>query len=276
MPPYTQRPPTVQPQLPVNRGSVSFGKITSSGGHRIVLYGTGGIGKTTLAAHAPGPVAFIDLDESLGKLRTSLDAFGITSNILPVDGVTTWDSLRSILQADGWDSVKTIVIDTLTKAEELCVAYTLANVPHEKGHKCNRLEDYGFGKGQQHVFDSFLPLLADLDVHCRAGRNVIICSHECVANVPNPNGDDWIRYEPRLQNPNSGKASIRLRVKEWSDHMLFMGYDVSVNKDGKGQGSGTRTIYPAEMPHCMAKSRTIQTPIFVDAPGVDIWNQIIK
>ena len=29
---------------------------------------------------------------------------------------------------------------------------------------------------------------------------------------PNPAGEDWLRYEPRLQSPNSGKASIRLRV----------------------------------------------------------------
>jgi hypothetical protein len=52
-----------------------------------------------------------------------------------------------------------------------------------------------------------------------------------------------------------------LRVREWADHVLFLGYDVDVGKDGKGRGAGTRTIYTAELPHCMAKSRTTQTPV---------------
>jgi len=262
-------PPPVLP-----RGTVKFGTVTNTSGHRVVLYGTGGIGKTTLAAHAPGPVAMIDLDESLGKLKTSLDGFGVLPNILPVDGVGTWQDLRSILQSDGWDQVKTIVIDTVTKAEEMAVAHTVSTITNEKGQKVSKIEDYGYGKGYRYVFDIFLPLLADLDVHCRAGRNVILICHDKVAKVPNPMGDDWERYEPRLQNPNSGNGSIQLRVKEWADHVLFMGYDVAVI-DGKGKGSGTRTLYPAEQPHCMAKSRTIQEPMFIDAPSVDVWNKII-
>jgi len=259
----------------MKRGTVSFGQITAAGGHRIVLYGTGGIGKTTLASHAPGPVAVIDLDESLGRLKPSLEAFGVSKNLMPVNGVSDWPTLRSVLQSDGWDSIKTIVLDTVTKAEEMAVAYTLATVPHEKGPMVKKIEDYGFGKGYRYVFDTFLPLLADLDVHCRAGRNVILICHDKVAKVPNPQGDDWERYEPRLQNPPSGNGSIQLRVKEWADHVLFFGYDVAV-KNGKGIGSGTRTLYPAEQPHCMAKSRTVQDPIYVDVPSVDIWNTIIK
>lgn len=253
-PPVRGVPP---PPVAQNRASVQFGKISTSAGHRVVLYGPGGIGKTTLASCLPGPVAFIDLDDSLPRLVSQLD----TGNILPVSGVDSWAALRSTLQADGWDDIKSIVIDTGTRAEEMAIAHTLATVPHEKGHLCARLEDYGFGKGFQHVYDSFLPLLADLDRHSRAGRHVVIICHDCTSTVPNPAGEDWLRYEPRLQSPNSGKASIRLRVREWADHVLFIGYDVDVTKDGKGRGAGTRTIYPAELPHCMAKSRTTQNPV---------------
>ena len=60
-----------------------------------------------------------------------------------------------------------------------------------------------------------MPLIFDLDRHSRAGRNIILLAHEFIATVPNPAGEDWIRYEPRLQNPASGKASIRLAVKEF-------------------------------------------------------------
>lgn len=256
------------------RRSVQFAGIDErNAGHRVLLYGPGGIGKTTQAAHAPGPVAFIDLDDSLARLRPRLGP--LAAGIRTVPEIATWADLREALQSDGWDPVRTLVIDTATRAEELCVAHVLATVPHEKGHRVQRLEDYGYGKGAGHVFETFLPLLAALDRHCRAGRNVILVAHDCTCAVPNPAGEDWLRYEPRLQSPASGKASIRLRVREWADHVLFMGYDVNV-KDGKGQGAGTRTLYPAELPHCMAKSRTCQTPIPVTGDPADLWKTLFN
>jgi hypothetical protein len=265
------RPPMNRPPVPpvptTTPRQIQFGKIATGVGQRIVLYGPGGIGKTTLAASAPGEVAFFDLDESLSRLK--LDT---VPHVVPCE---SWADLRAALQMEWPASVKTIVIDSVTKAEELCVAHTLATVKHEKGHAVQRVEEYGFGKGYQFVFDTFLPILGDLDRHCRAGRNVILIAHDCTTNVPNPAGEDWLRYEPRLQSPNSGKASIRLRVKEWSDHMLFFGYDINVNESGKGTGKGTRTLWPCELPHCMAKSRTTQTPIFVDDPA-SVWAEILK
>ena len=71
------------------------------------------------------------------------------------------------------------------------------------------------------------------------------------------------------------KAAIRLRVREWADHVLFLGYDVDV-RDGKGTGSGTRTIYPCELPHCMAKSRTIADPLPLTKFDTSLWTQLIK
>lgn len=272
------RPPMRQPAppAPAMRKAVTFGKITTGAGHRVVLYGPGGIGKTTLACQLPGPVAFIDLDDSLSRLRSQLVEAGSDANILPVEGCDTWPKLREALQSDGWNDIKSIVIDTGTRAEELAIAHTLATIPHEKGHLLNSIEGYGFGKGFQHVYETFLGLLGDLDRHSRAGRNVLLICHDCTTNVPNPAGDDWLRYEPRLQSPNSGKASIRLRVREWADHVLFLGYDVDVTKDGKGRGCGTRTLYPQELPHCMAKSRTASNQIQVTKDSNEVWKEIIK
>jgi hypothetical protein len=254
---------------------VKFGQVGGASGHRIVLFGPGGIGKTTLAASLPGSVAFIDLDASLPRLRGQFEALGLLENIRPVDGVTDWQTLRDVLAAPGWDDVKTIVIDTATKAEEMAVAFTLANTVVD-GKRATSIEGYGFGKGYGFVFDTFLPLLADLDRHSREGRNVVLICHDCTATVPNPAGEDWLRYEPRLQSPNSGKASIRLRVREWADHVLFLGYDVDVSRDGKGRGAGTRTVYTSELPHCMAKSRSTQEVIPLGADGRAVWAAVIR
>jgi len=238
------------------------------------LYGPGGIGKTTLAATVPGPVAVFDLDDSLARLQGTFTESKLQLDIRPVDGASAWQNIRDALHAPGWEEIKTIVVDSATMAEELAVAHTLATVPHEKGNRIQRIEDYGYGKGYSHVFDTFLTLLGDLDQHTRAGRHVILICHDCTNTVPNPFGEDWLRYEPRLQSPTSGKAAIRLRVREWADHVLFLGYDVDVH-EGKGTGSGTRTIYPCELPHFMAKSRTIAHPLPLTKLDTTLWTQLL-
>ena len=82
-----------------------------------------------MARTAPGPVAFFDLDDSLPVLAGQLDAFEVRR----VDGIEKWMDLVNALFVGGWDEVKTIVIDSATRAEELAVAHTLETVPHEKG-----------------------------------------------------------------------------------------------------------------------------------------------
>lgn len=268
MPPTLSKPPT--PPAAQNTRTFKLGQVAASGGHRIVLYGPGGIGKTSLGCIAPGPVAFIDADESLARLREQIDT-------LPqVAPVTDWQSLRATLQSEGWGDTKTIVLDSITRIEEWCIDYVIETVPHEKGNKVKikSIEDYGWGKGYKHVFETFILLLGDLDRICRSGKNVILVAHDCTNSVPNPSGDDWLRYEPRLQSPDSGKNSIRLRVKEWADHVLFLGYDVEVI-EGVGKGSSTRTLHTYELPHCMAKSRTVQEMIVINQ-GDSPWERILK
>ena len=147
-------------------GNVRFGAVSKPQGRRIMVYGPGGIGKTSLALLAPGPVAVFDLDESLPDLSVGGQLEGL--DVRAVEGIGTWAELRSALQGGGWDDIQTVVIDSVTRAEELATAHTLETVPHEKGQKVNRIEDYGFGKGYRHIYEVFLTLLGDLDKHVRS------------------------------------------------------------------------------------------------------------
>lgn len=252
---------------PAREYAISSGRI--AGPQRILLYGTGGIGKTSLAALAPNPV-FLDLEQGTEQLdvhRLSID---------------NWHDLRAVLQSDKLEGYGTVVIDGATKAEELATTWTIETVPHEKGHRVHRLEDYGFGKGLNHVYETYLLLLQDLDSQIRRGRNVIQIAHDCISEVPNPIGDNFIRYEPHLQSPKSGKASIRNRVVQWANHVLFVGYDVHASREGKGQGSGTRTIYTQELPSHIAKTRGAMDPAVTVPPAIpyqrgdgSVWSYLL-
>lgn len=263
-------PPSVSP--PKANGSTkrsfSVSKGRSVNAQKVVVYGPGGVGKTELCSLAKeegiNPL-FLDIGNGTGFL-----------NVDRIEGLETWEDLRDVLHDENlFSGYNAVVIDDLTKAEELATNYVIRTVPHEKeGRSIKSIEDYGWGKGATHVYEAFLNLLADLDNHVRKNRWVLCIAHDCTANVPNPSGEDWIRYEPRLQSPASGKSSIRHRVKEWCDHLLFVGFDTAVNRDGKATGGGTRTIYPSEMPTHWAKSRSLADPIYYEKGSSHLWKSL--
>lgn len=235
---------------------------------KAILFGSGGVGKSELCSlikQVGIEPLFLDIEEGTSHLDVA--------RVEPAPA--NWDELRAILHSDVPDAFGAIVIDSLTKAEEMAIAWTCANVPHEKQGKIIKgIEDYGFGKGYTHVYETFLTLLSDLDIWVRRGKHVLCTAHDCTANVPNPAGDDWSRWEPRLQSPPSGKGSIRHRVREWTDHLIYIGYDVAVI-EGKGQGAGTRTLYPTELPTHMAKSRTLSESIIYNQGDAELWKQLL-
>lgn len=273
------------PPPPPNQQSsntVKFEKVLDSVyGHRAVLYGPGGIGKSTLACLAPGPCAFVDADESLEKLKPSLVANGIPIPVkIPAKDYLT---LRSLTQASGYDGIKSVIYDTWAPIEIWTVTETLRTIKKDNNQPATGIEDYGFGKGFRFVYDKFLPLLGDWDRHVRAGRNVIIIAHDTTMKVPNPGGQDFLRWEPNMQHTD--KASVRYRMKEWADHLLFMCYDIAVDKvagdkdgrkAGKATGAGSRTLYTAERPHFMAKSRSASADSYDITLGANPWPEIFR
>lgn len=247
-------------------------------GQKIILYGTGGIGKTTLCSLLPDvgirPL-FFDLDDETSFV--SVDRIG---PFLEDGRRLDWESLLTMLaDPTAFGEYDALVFDNLTKAEQLASEWVVANVQHEKGSsvQINRIEDYGFGKGFSHIYHEFQRLLTLLDVLAFSGKHVFGICHECTVIVNNPVGDDYSRFEPRLHDGTSGKASIRKRIKEWCHHLLFLGYDIDVSKQGKAKGTGSVTIYTSELPYCMAKSRFLEPrPVRFLKGDSTIWNLIFE
>jgi len=244
-------------QADPNRFAVTTG--VSSGAHRVILFGPGGAGKTTLAALAPNPI-ILDIEDGSRYL-----------NVPRISGLRNYQDVRDCLHSPVLDSFGTIIIDSATKFEDMAVENVLETVPKEDGYTAKNIEDYGWGKGFSHIYDKSLLLLQDLDAHVRAGRHVIIIAHICTEMVPNPAGEDFGRYEPRIQSPKSGKSSVRNRMWEWADHVVFLTFDVATKK-GKAQGGDSRTIYTRPAASHIAKSRTVSVVMpFVDATDGTLW-----
>lgn len=273
------------PAAPVNqqnKNKVIFGQLPKRTARRILIYGDGGIGKTTLACLSPGPVAFFDFDNSLVTLRDELDGNKIDVPI-PVPA-NSWEEMNDALEASGWDKIKTIVIDSVTRAEEMCIAdllrtqKTFDNPPQ----KADTLEDYGYGKDVRLVYEHFLPFINNLERHWIAGRNIILVAHVCKPEEVNPMGANYMRFEPRLRTSKKGENSIRLYLKEWCDFVGFIRQDIAevTEKGGKKSNkaintSGSRTMYLEEQPPFMAKNRGFSGPVFI-RKYKSPWDGILK
>lgn len=206
---------------------------------RVVIYGTEGIGKTTLAAHFPKPL-FIDVEQ--GSYQINVERF---------DGITTW---ADVLEAIGYveqnpDSCKTLVLDTADKAEQMLVEQIL------KENKAASIETVGggYGKGYTMLQERFQKeLLFSLDRIIAKGINVVICAHSIVRTITLPDADPYDHYELKC----SKKVSPIL--KEWADILAFCDYKISVVTDGgkgKAKGSGKRMIHFTHKPTYDAKNR---------------------
>ena len=267
--------PTGAPQVstaPMPKFSLSTPRVCKTS--RTAIYGSGGTGKTTLAAHAIGDTAFIDLDKSIGVLMPKLTAQGVGDRIVTVDGIETWDHLMAALLAPIYDDVQNICIDTVTRAQELAAAWVPKNIRGEKGQVYNTLTDFPWGDGYNHLYEVFLHLFQACDDLVAKGKNVILVCHECTSTVPNPEGQEFLRYEPSLSSPKSGKGSIRLKMKEWCDNLLFIQNGKNVDKDGKATGTNQRMVYPTDQAWAMAKSRIFDEPFLLEGFGEDMWKRI--
>lgn len=223
-------------------------------GQRVGIYGTGGVGKTTLACSLfPGV-------REAGTVMIDVEGGGDDFAVDHIFGVQTWEDLRSCIAAQVDSKYRVVGLDSLTKVEEMATDYIVRVKSTEKGKKVDSIDGFGWGHGWDFVYDEMNALFADLDRVVAAGKHVVLIAHEVTSVVPNPVAEDFIRWEPNLYGGSKkGKSSVRNRWKSWTDHLLFLGYDIAV-RDSKGVGVGTRTIYTSERPTHIASVRRRGVP----------------
>lgn len=224
----------------------------------MLLYGPNGQGKTTLASMAPNAV-FIGLDDGGRETRNPKTG----AKLQAISGVESFLDLRDMLhQMDLFPAGSTLVLDTLTKAEELVKQYVLATVKKETGGVATSLEDYGYGKGYTHLTDAARLLLGDFDTLVRRGVNVLLLAQQSQTTVSNLEGIDYSQDGPALSGQPKAGMNVRSEFCSWSDHVFRLGYaDPSVTKankmaaKGKATGTTDRYIFTEPQIHFVAKNR---------------------
>lgn len=253
----TIKPPTVtaKPSPQQRQPAKTFSIVTYSGaeeGEKVVLYGKSGVGKTTLAAMAPGAV-FIPLDDGARKIVNPLTGQPVAA----IPSVQSHQDLRDALnQRNLWQKGTSLIIDTMTMAE----VYAERAIVEE--HKIQSMRKLGWD-GPSHILEKLRLVLTDLDVLVKAGVNVILLCQLAQATIANAEGVDYLEDGPKLASVKN--ANSRTELCEWADHVLRVGYlEFAVQKDSDKAKTGkvvstdaTRAVFSGGAQHFIAKSRPV-------------------
>jgi hypothetical protein len=265
--------PVAEVKQPVKKFNIRTG--SEKRGSKIIIHGKSGIGKSSLAVLAPGPV-ILPLDDGSANLRDPKT----NELVREVEGIESFRDVRSALQQhDLYSDDETVIIDTVTKMQDMSHPYLFETVKHEKGHTVKSIEGYGYGKGYTHLYDAMKLILQDCDALVRAGKNVIMIAQSVTRSIANAGGDDYLSDCPRLYpGGNKGQNHVENMYCEWADHVLFVGHVDTVVTDKKISGDVTRAIYTQAELHFKAKTRVLESgatipPVvtFNDPTDNSIW-----
>lgn len=215
--------------------NIMSGKINRA--QKVCIYGSEGIGKSTLAAAFPEPL-FIDTEGGTSHM-----------DVRRVEAPATWDGLVNIAKevAKQPEVCKTLVLDTADWAEQLAITHIC-----DKFKKAG-LEDFGYGRGYTFLSEEFSRLLEAFDQVIAAGINVVVTAHAKMRKFEQPDEmGSYDRWEMKLSK------QVAPLLKEWCDLLLFCNYKtvvVTTDNDRKKAQGGKRVMYASHHPCWDAKNR---------------------
>lgn len=177
--------------------------------YSILIYGPTKVGKSTFASQADRAI-FLATEPGLNAL-----------SVYKVD-VDSWETLQSACAelAKQKHDFKTIVIDTIDNAYEMCLAYVCRGLKGKDGQPVSHPADLGYGKGWSAVNAEFKRVLTKLAM---MPQGLILISHSKVQEVETKTG----KFDKIC--PTTGAAKIVLGLMD----MVLM-VEVQTRKTDKG------------------------------------------
>lgn len=204
---------------------------------RLLIYGSGGIGKTTMLAELGGTI-FIDTQDGTKRLKTARFP-------TPKTWAEVMDALDELAVKD--HPHRRVAIDLLDDVEQLIWA-----------HICRRdgkdnIESYGYGGGYKVALGEWRIMLAKLERLRDKGMAVALAAHVFIEKFNNPEGPDYDRYQLQLNKHAAGL------LRGWCDNVLFAREVVSTTTDKqkrtRGVSKNIRVVHTIGCAAYYAKNR---------------------
>ena len=238
---------------------------------RTLIYGHGGVGKSTMAARAESPI-FLDLNLGTALIDCARYPLGTSP--------TFADVLAAIADlTDSAHEYRTLVIDVMGDLERLVWLATIERTNRHTKSKVTSIEAVGGGwnKGYKEALDEWR-LLAHALERLRAVRqmDIVLLAHRELRSVKNPAGMDWDGYGPAMER----KAADFW--EGWVDQLLYIFFQegaiedpnaVGPSKKGIGWIADTRMVQAAPTASIRAKSR-LPLPESFPLDDADPWRLI--
>lgn len=203
----------------------------------VVLYGTSGVGKSTLSSTIENSV-FIDIEGGLDEI-----------DCVKTPRVKTYNQFKSYIRDLAKESFNTIIIDSADSLENLMTKEILAE--HDK----KSLADFGYGKGYELLSDMWTNAIDAFSFVKDKGINVVIIGHDQIQRYEDPRHDGYDKIMLKLHKKSAANLIARC------DALLFMTYDMivktseNVMEKNKAVGKGKRIVLCSDNPAYQAKNR---------------------
>lgn len=201
---------------------------------RLLIYGTEGIGKSTIASQSPSPI-FIPTEDGLDQIQC--DSFPLARSF---EDVLTY--LTALANEE--HAYQTVVIDSADWLERLIFDH----VCKQYGAKSIEKVDGGYGKGYTHALTQWRQIIDALRyLREHKGMIVILLAHAKIEKFTDPESTPFDRFSPRL---NKNATAL---LCEWCDAILLATREHGAAKGDKS--GGQRILRCVGTPSCVAKNR---------------------
>ena len=201
---------------------------------RLLIYGSEGVGKSTLGSHAPNPI-FLPTEDGVDH---------IACNSFPL--CKTFDEFMEYLKALSVEAhdFKTVVIDSADWLERLifdwiCKQYNVKSIEKVEG---------GFGKGYVLALTQWRQVIDGLRyLREERGMIVLFLAHAKIESHTDPESTAFDRFSPKLNK------HANAMLCEWCDAVLLATRERGAAKGEKS--GGERVLRCIGSPTCVAKNR---------------------